>query len=157
MRKMMLAMGILALATPAVAKTADARRVAALAGDAMAETGARGLAVAVIDRGRVSSVQAFGHRNANGEPLTVDTVMYGASLTKAVFAYTVMQLVEEGKVDLDRPVAEYLPKPLPSYGNLDAYGNWGDLAGDERWRQITPRILLTHSPGFRNFSWDEPD
>jgi CubicO group peptidase (beta-lactamase class C family) len=157
MRKMMLAMGILALATPAVAKTADARRVAALAGDAMAETGARGLAVAVIDRGRVSSVQAFGHRNANGEPLTVDTVMYGASLTKAVFAYTVMQLVEEGKVDLDRPVAEYLPKPLPSYGNLDAYGNWGDLAGDERWRQITPRILLTHSAGFRNFSWDEPD
>ena len=157
MRKMMLAMGILALATPAVAKTADARRVAALAGDAMAETGARGLAVAVIDRGRVSSVQAFGHRNANGEPLTVDTVMYGASLTKAVFAYTVMQLAEEGKVDLDRPVAEYLPKPLPSYGNLDAYGNWGDLAGDERWRQITPRILLTHSAGFRNFSWDEPD
>ena len=157
MRKMMLAMGILALATPAVAKTADARRVAALAGDAMAETGARGLAVAVIDRGRVSSVQAFGHRNAKGEPLTVDTVMYGASLTKAVFAYTVMQLVEEGKVDLDRPVAEYLPKPLPSYGNLDAYGNWGDLAGDERWRQITPRILLTHSAGFRNFSWDEPD
>ena len=157
MRKMMLAMGILALATPAVAKTADARRIAALAGDAMAETGARGLAVAVIDRGRVSSVQAFGHRNANGEPLTVDTVMYGASLTKAVFAYTVMQLVEEGKVDLDRPVAEYLPKPLPSYGNLDAYGNWGDLAGDERWRQITPRILLTHSAGFRNFSWDEPD
>ena len=157
MRKMMLAMGILALATPAVAKTADARRVAALAGDAMAETGARGLAVAVIDRGRVSSVQAFGHRNANGEPLTVDTVMYGASLTKAVFAYTVMQLLEEGKVDLDRPVAEYLPKTLPSYGNLDAYGNWGDLAGDERWRQITPRILLTHSAGFRNFSWDEPD
>jgi CubicO group peptidase (beta-lactamase class C family) len=157
MRKMMLAMGILALATPAVAKTADARRIAALAGDAMAEAGARGLAVAVIDRGRVSSVQAFGHRNAEGEPLTVDTVMYGASLTKAVFAYTVMQLVEEGKVDLDRPVAEYLPKPLPSYGNLDAYGNWGDLAGDERWRQITPRILLTHSAGFRNFSWDEPD
>jgi CubicO group peptidase (beta-lactamase class C family) len=157
MRKMMLAMGILALATPAVAKTADARRIAALAGDAMAETGARGLAVAVIDRGRVSSVQAFGHRNANGEPLTVDTVMYGASLTKAVFAYTVMQLLEEGKVDLDRPVAEYLPKTLPSYGNLDAYGNWGDLAGDERWRQITPRILLTHSAGFRNFSWDEPD
>ncbi len=157
MRKMMLAMGILALATPAVAKTADARRIAALAGDAMAEAGARGLAVAVIDRGRVSSVQAFGHRNAEGEPLTVDTVMYGASLTKAVFAYTVMQLVKEGKVDLDRPVAEYLPKPLPSYGNLDAYGNWGDLAGDERWRQITPRIPLTHSAGFRNFSWDEPD
>ena len=78
--------------------------------------------------------------------------MYGASLTKAVFAYTVMQLVEEGRIDLDRPIADYLPKPLPEYGNLDAYGNWGDLAGDERWRRITPRILLTHSAGFANFA-----
>jgi CubicO group peptidase (beta-lactamase class C family) len=83
--------------------------------------------------------------------------MYGASLTKALFAYTVLQLVEEGKLELDRPVAEYLARPLPEYGNLDAYGNWGDLAGDERWRKLTPRILLTHSSGFANFSWDEPD
>jgi CubicO group peptidase (beta-lactamase class C family) len=123
----------------------------------MAETGANGLAVAVIDDGRVSSVQAFGKRNAKGDPLTTDTVMYGASLTKAVFAYTVMQLVEEGRVGLDRPIADYLVKPLPDYGNLDAYGNWGDLKGDDRWRKITPRILLTHSAGFANFSWDEPD
>ncbi len=123
----------------------------------MASTGAKGLAVAVIDNGRISSVQAFGARNAKGEPLTVDTVMYGASLTKAVFAYTVMQLAEEGRIDLDRSIADYLPKPLPEYGNLDAYGNWGDLADDPRWRKITPRILLLHSAGFRNFAWDEAD
>lgn len=41
--------------------------------------------------------------------------MYGASLTKAVFAYTVMQLVEEGKLGLDTSIAAYLPKPLPEY------------------------------------------
>src|SRR4029453_14213071 len=70
---------------------------------------------------------------------------------------TVMQLVDEKRIGLDRPIAEDLPKPLPDYGNLDAYGNWGDLAGDERWRKITPRILLTHSSGFRNVSWDEAD
>ena len=157
MRKAMLAMGLLTLGSTALAKTPDATRVAALAKEAMASTGARGLAVAVIDDGKVASVQAFGERNAKGEPLTVDTIMYGASLTKAVFAYTVMQLAGEGKVSLDRPIGEYFAKPLPEYGNLDAYGNWGDLAGDERWRQITPRILLTHSSGFRNFSWDEPD
>jgi CubicO group peptidase (beta-lactamase class C family) len=110
----------------------------------------------VIDNGKIASVQAFGERNAKGQPLTTDTVMYGASITKAVFAYTVMQLVGEGKVALDRPIAEMLAKPLPDYGNLDAYGNWGDLAGDDRWRKLTPRILLTHSSGFRNFSWDEP-
>jgi CubicO group peptidase (beta-lactamase class C family) len=155
--RVLVAAALMALGAPVEAKAPDTRRVAALAKQAMAETGARGLAVAVIDRGRVASVQAFGERNAKGEPLTIDTVMYGASLTKAVFGYTVMQLVEEGKVDLDRPIADMLPKPLPAYGNLDAYGNWGDLAGDERWRKITPRILLTHSSGFRNFSWDEPD
>jgi CubicO group peptidase (beta-lactamase class C family) len=157
MRKAMLAMGLLTLGSTALAKTPDATRVAALAKEAMASTGARGLAVAVIDDGKVASVQAFGERNAKGEPLTVDTIMYGASLTKAVFAYTLMQLAGEGKVSLDRPIGEYFAKPLPEYGNLDAYGNWADLAGDERWRQITPRILLTHSSGFRNFSWDEPD
>ena len=131
--------------------------VAELAKAAMAETGAKGLAVAVIDYGRVTSVQAFGDRNAKGDPLTTETVMYGASLTKAVFAYTVMQLAEEGRIDLDASIATYLPKPLPEYGNLDDYGNWGDLAGDERWRKITPRILLTHSAGFANFSFVEPD
>jgi CubicO group peptidase (beta-lactamase class C family) len=83
--------------------------------------------------------------------------MYGASLTKAVFAYTIMQLVDEGRVDLDKPIADYLPRPLPDYGNLDEYGNWGDLAGDERWRRLTPRILLTHGSGFANFSFLEPD
>ena len=92
----------------------EAQSVAALAGEAMRETKARGLAVAVIEDGKVASVQAFGERNAKGEPLTVDTVMYGASLTKAVFAYTVMQLVEEGKVDLDRPIAAYLPSRCPN-------------------------------------------
>ncbi|MBB5712476.1 DNA-binding transcriptional LysR family regulator [Sphingomonas xinjiangensis] len=50
-----------------------------------------------------------------------------------------------------------LPKPLPSYGNLEAYGNWGDLAADERWRKITPRHVLTHSTGFANFAYLEPD
>ena len=157
MRRLLTGLALLALASPAAAKVPDAPRVASLARSLMAETGAKGLAVAVIDDGRVESVQAFGHRNAKGEPLTPDTVMYAASLTKAVFAYTVMQLVEERRLDLDRSIADYLARPLPAYGNLDDYGNWGDLAGDERWRKITPRILLTHSAGFANFSFLEPD
>ena len=157
MRALLAGLAMIGMASMVQAKAPEAERVAALAREAMRETGARGLAVAVIDGGKVASVQAFGERNAKGEPLTTDTVMYGASITKAVFAYTVMQLVDEGKIALDKPVADYLAKPLPEYGNLDAYGNWGDLAGDERWRKITPRILLTHSSGFANFSWDEPD
>lgn len=138
------------------AAPADAS-MAAVAQRAIAETHANGLAIAVIDHGKVVSVEAFGKRNAKGDPLTVDTVMYGASITKAVFGYLVMQLVDEGKVDLDRPIAAMLPRPIPDYGNLDAYGHWGDLAGDARWQAITPRMAMTHSTGFANFAFVEPD
>jgi CubicO group peptidase (beta-lactamase class C family) len=152
---------VLGIATAAIATPLEARPSAAKidssARAAMERTGARGLAMAVVEDGKPVFVRAWGHRNAAGDPLGTDSIMYGASLTKAVFAYTVMQLVDEGRLDLDRPVADYLPRPLPEYGNLDAYGNWGDLAGDERWRRLTARHLLTHSSGFRNFSWDEPD
>jgi CubicO group peptidase (beta-lactamase class C family) len=135
----------------------SAERIDAEVRGAMARTGARGLALAVIEDGRPVLVRAWGERNAGGDPLETDTVMYGASLTKSVFAYTVMQLVEEGRLELDRPLASYLPRPLPDYGNLDDYGNWADLAGDERWRRITARHVLTHSVGWANFSWFEPD
>lgn len=124
---------------------------------AMAATGARGLAIAVVDEGRVRQVRSYGHRNERGAPLQTDTVMYGASLTKAVFGYTVMRLVDEGKLDLDRPVADYLPRPLPDYPDEDRYAPWSGLAGDARWRKLTPRILLTHSAGFANFAFLEPD
>ena len=124
---------------------------------AMAATQAKGLAIAVVDDGQVVHLRSYGARNAAGDPLDTDTIMYGASLTKAAFAYTVMQLVEEGKLDLDTSIAEYLPRPLPDYPDEDKYAPWKDLAGDERWRALTPRILLTHSAGFANFAFLEPD
>ncbi len=124
----------------------------------MAETGSQGLAIAVIDDGDVTLVKAWGRRNAAGDPLTADTVMYGASLTKAMFAYFVAQLADEGRIDLDASIATYLPKPLPDYADAqDAYAPWQHLAGDEHWRKLTPRILLNHGSGFANFSWLNPD
>lgn len=124
---------------------------------AMTAAQANGLAIAVIDDGKVVHVAAYGRRNAQGDPLQTDTVMYGASLTKAVFAWTVMQLVDEGTLDLDRPVGEYFTKPLTDYPAEDAYGPWPDLAGDARWKTITARHLLTHSSGFANFAYLERD
>ncbi len=118
----------------------------------MAREGVEGLAVAVIEEGRVARVAAYGRRSRERDlPLTTGTVMYGASLTKTAFAYMLMQLVDEGRLELDRPVAELLPKPLPEYEE------YRDLAGDGRWRALTPRILLTHASGFANFRWLEPD
>ena len=122
----------------------------------MARENVQGLALATIDRGRVVSVQAYGKRSVErGLPLTPQTVMYGASLTKAAFSYMLLQLVDEGKLDLDAPLPTLLPQPLPAYDKQP--WDFSDLAHDERWRRLTPRILLTHSSGFANFRWLEPD
>ncbi len=124
---------------------AEARRL-------MAAHDVKGMALAVIDSGRVVHVAAFGHANVErGLPLTTDTVMYGASLTKTAFAVLVLQLVDEGRLDLDAPLERYLPRPLPEYED------YTDLAGDERWRLLTARIVLNHATGFANFRWLEDD
>lgn len=142
---------------PAMARLPGAAELDAEVAAAMQATEARGLAIAVIDKGRVQYTRSYGERNTAGQPLQTDTIMYGASLTKAAFAYMVMQLVDEGRLDLDRPIAEYLDRPLPSYPDEEGYGPWRDLADDQRWRLLTPRILLTHSAGFSNFAFVEPD
>ncbi len=126
----------------------------------MQETGAKGLALGVIDGGQVSQVSVYGYRNAAGAPLETNSIMYGASLTKMAFAYMVLQLVDEGIVDLDRSISDYLTEPLPSYTAAeveDRYARWSDLAGDDRWKALTPRMLLNHAPGFANFGFLEPD
>jgi CubicO group peptidase (beta-lactamase class C family) len=111
-----------------------------------------GLGIAIIRDGKVASAKAYGQRDREKKlPLTVDTIMYGASLTKATFAYLVMQLVDEGKMDLDKPIGSYLPKPLPKYPR------YADLAQDARWQKLTMRMLLSHTTGFANFRWIEPD
>ena len=123
----------------------------------MARAKVVGLALALIDDGQVVKVAAYGKRNLERNlPLEPDTVMYGASLTKTAFAYMLLQLASEGRLDLDAPLTQLLPKPLPDY-RLGERRDFSDLAGDERWRRLTPRILLTHAGGFANFRWLEPD
>lgn len=130
------------------------RKLDALVNDGMKKTGSQGLAIAVIQNGKVKLVKTWGKRNGKGEPLTPDTVMYGASLTKMMFGYLVAQLADEGKIDLDMSIATYLPKPLPAYtSETDKFAPYHHLAGDNRWRKFTPRILLNHSSGFANFYW----
>lgn len=107
-----------------------------------------GVGIAILNGGRVMYLKAYGVRDANKQlPLTPDSVMTAASLTKAAFATMVMQLVQEHLIELDKPVYKYLPKPLPEY---DAYK---DLADDQRYKQITMRMLLDHTSGFPNWRW----
>jgi CubicO group peptidase (beta-lactamase class C family) len=126
--------------------------VDAIVGEAMNARDVPGLGVALIRDGRVTFAKSYGLRTLDPpKPLQNDTVMYGASLTKATFAYLVMQLVDEKKIALDAPIGSYLAKPLPEYGR------YADLADDARWNRLTFRILLNHSTGFANFRQLEPD
>ena len=111
-----------------------------------------GLALALIEDGKVVYQRAYGVADrAGGRALRTDTIMYGASLTKAAFAYLVMQLVDDGVIDLDAALPRQLRKPLPDYADF------ADLGADPRWRDITPRMLLSHSSGLLNWRWINPD
>ena len=124
----------------------------AIVNEAMNTREVPGLGIALIRDGRVSFLKSYGLRSVEPRrPLDNNTVMYGASLTKATFAWFVMQLVDEKKLALDQPIAAYLPKPLPEYPR------YRDLANDARWKKLTFRILLNHTTGFANFRGLEPD
>jgi len=105
-----------------------------------------GVGIAVLNGARIVYLKTYGFRDTEHHlPLTPDSVMTAASLSKSAFATMVMQLVQERVIDLDKPVHEYLPRPLPEY---PAYR---DLADDPRCQQITLRMLLDHTSGFPNW------
>jgi CubicO group peptidase (beta-lactamase class C family) len=115
-----------------------------------------GAQIAILNRGRTVWMQAFGQRDVQRNlPMTTDTNLWAASITKGIFATWIMQQVEQRRVDLDEPIARILPQPLNEYA---AYRSTADeLVKDPRWQRVTPRRMLTHSSGLANFSWLEPD
>ncbi len=125
----------------------------------MQNASVHGLAVAVFNNNEAVYKKAFGSRRADrGQPLNTGTNIYGASLSKAVFAVLVMKLVEEGVLDLDKPLQEYLDKPIYEYTPTKKWhDNYSDLKDDTTYRQITARMCLDHTTGFPNWRWDEPD
>jgi CubicO group peptidase (beta-lactamase class C family) len=101
-----------------------------------------GLSIAVIRGGKTTWVHGFGTKEAKtDQPVTGETVFEAASLSKPVFAYGVLKLVELGKLGLDVPLTTYLPKPF--------------IAGDGRLAKITARIVLSHRTGFPNWPADD--
>ncbi|HET6207463.1 MAG TPA: serine hydrolase [Terracidiphilus sp.] len=111
-----------------------------------------GAGIALFHDGRIAYMKAYGLRDQEKNlPLTPDSVMTSASLNKAAFATMVMRLVQAGDLDLDKPIGQYLPRPLPDYPR------YTDLSGDERWKKLTLRILLSHTSGFPNWRAFEDD
>jgi methyl acetate hydrolase len=107
---------------------------------------------AATDRGTVYE-GAFGTRElGTPAPMALDTVVWIASMTKAITATAAMQLVERGKLSLDRPAAEVVPA-LARAQVLDGF----DAAGPPRLRAprraITLTHLLTHTAGFAYEIW----
>ena len=86
--------------------------------------------------------------------MTVDTITRIASMTKAITSVAVMQLVEQGRIELDNPVAEYLPE-LKNVEVLEGF-----TANDEPILRaaksaVTVRQLLTHTSGYVYDIWNE--
>ena len=103
-----------------------------------------GLSLAIINDGEIVFHRSIGVTNANtNDPVTSCTVFQGASITKPLFGHFVMTFVEEGSLDLDRPLYEYLPYP--------------DISDDDHYKLITARMALTHQTGFPNWRTDYDD
>lgn len=119
----------------------------------------QGIAVSVFNNQEPVYKKTFGYKNAiTKEPINMETNFYGASLSKPVFAVLVMQLVEKGILDLDKPLQEYLPKPIYDYKPIKKWhDNYQDLKDDSAYLKITARMCLDHSSGFPNWRWDEAD
>ena len=92
-----------------------------------------GFAVAVVMDGKVLALDAFGVRDAEGHPATIDTCYYIASATKPFTAMGACLLVADGKLKLDEPLKETLPQL--------------ELADPELTLSLTLRDLLCHRPG----------
>ena len=89
--------------------------------------------VAVMDNGRIVYAEGFGAADrAQGIPVDRNTVFNIGSISKTYCATAIMLLVDEGKVNLDKPVTAYIPE---------------FTMADERYRDITVRMLLNHSSG----------
>src|SRR5690606_940826 len=76
----------------------------------------KGLAITVFNSKKPVYMNTFGFSDVeNNKKLDLDTNLYGASFSKAVFAVVVMKLVDEGVISLDKPLQSYLPKPIYEY------------------------------------------
>ena len=112
-----------------------------------------GVIAMATDRNGVIYEGAFGKR-VLGQPaaMTADTVVWIASMSKALTSTGVMQLVEQGKLDLDAPAAKIVPE-IATIEVLEGF----DAAGQPRTRPpksaITLRQLLTHTAGFGYDIW----
>ncbi len=97
-----------------------------------------GVSMVLIRDHRIVWTKAFGVKVAGAtEKVDENTVFEAASMSKPLYTYAVLKLVEKGKLDLDRPLDSYLPEPY--------------LPEDDRAKKITGRMVMLHRTGLPNW------
>ncbi|MDO1501731.1 serine hydrolase domain-containing protein [Winogradskyella maritima] len=108
-----------------------------------------GLSIAIINDAKIAYHNKFGVSNLKTqEPVTTESIFEGASLSKPLFAYFIMKMVEQGKFNLDEPIYDFLKDIFPE----------NTIADDsfEAYKRITPRIVLSHGTGIPNWVKGKP-
>lgn len=100
-----------------------------------------GISIGIINDQELVYHEVFGVQSRiTQKPVDQQTIFEGASLSKPIFAYFTLKMVDKGILDLDRPLDQYLPHPAISENSR------------EDSRLITARMVLSHSTGFPNHS-----
>src|SRR5665213_398249 len=112
-----------------------------------------GLAYAVIRDGRIAETKGVGVRDVStGAPVDENTVFEAASLSKPVFAYAVLQLVDAGALSLDTPLSKYVPdyvKDDPRAASITVRNALDHTTGLPNWRSKSEPLKTYFQPGER--------
>jgi CubicO group peptidase (beta-lactamase class C family) len=98
------------------------------------------ISIAIINDGKIAYHNALGVKNIESNKIVNEnTIFEAASLSKPIFAFFVMKLSEKGIIDLNRPLHYYLPD--------------SEMERDERYKEVSARMVLSHKSGFPNWRW----
>lgn len=107
----------------------------------METVGIPGLSLAIFNPSGIVWLGHFGIQSTKtARPISDSTVFVAASFSKVVFSYLVLKMADQGKINLDTPLIQYAPR---SYIEKEF-----KKIQDKQFKNITPRMVLTHSTGF---------
>jgi len=96
------------------------------------------LGIGIIENGKLTKIEVYGTVDKY-KTAPYNTIFKVASLTKPIFALTVLKIIDKGWLDLDEPLYKYWIDP--------------DIENDKRHMKLTPKLILTHQTGFPNWRY----
>lgn len=111
----------------------------------MDNAGIPGLSLAIIENNKIVFVNSYGYKNNQKKiPVDPNTMFEACSLSKTFLVFAAYQFVDRGWLDLDKPMYQYMVNPR--------------LEHDQRYKLITPRMILSHTSGLENWQgMNNPD